>query len=154
MLLESGLKVSQASRSSMLLQMGSFAGVCLVGGRPATCLAGVQKRKLRTWSKVPYTEGFLRSLEGGSRGISYGGLIKAFQGQILQRLVISQFAQLENIKVKLYFFQQKKSRHEKSSGVGLYSRDGLINPPPGDNHPKHLLRLSLSSFRQDSLWSG
>ena len=25
-----------------------------------------------------------------------------------------------------------KLRHEKSSGVGLYSSDGLINPPPGD----------------------
>jgi len=69
-------------------------------------LAGARLRSLRTWSKTPSAEGFLRTLQGGSRGISYGGLIKAFRGQLLQR-------------------------HEKSSGVGLYSSDGLINPPPG-----------------------
>jgi len=111
MLLESALvsKACQAtSRTSPLLPVGSFAGVCFstIGGRSGTPLAGVRQRNLRTWSKAPSTEGFLRSLEGGSRGISNVGLIKAFQGQILQR-------------------------HEKSSGVGLYSRDGLINPPPG-----------------------
>jgi len=60
-------------------------------------------RNLRTLSKA---EGHLGYLGGGARGISYGGLVKAFQGQLVRR-------------------------HEKSSGVGLYSNDGKINPPPG-----------------------
>jgi len=111
MLLESGFisKACQASsRTSSLLPVASFAEVCYsnTGGRSGTLLAGARLRSLRTWSKTPSAEGFLRTLQGGSRGISYGGLIKAFRGQLLQR-------------------------HEKSSGVGLYSSDGLINPPPG-----------------------
>jgi len=108
MLLECGLvsKACQAtSRTSSLLP---FAGACYssIGGRSGSLLAGSHLRNLRTWSKPPSAEGFLRSVQGGSRGISYGGIIKAFRGQLLQR-------------------------HEKSSGVGLYSSDGLINPPPG-----------------------
>jgi len=101
MLLENGFvsKVSQlaTSRNCALLQMIRPAGRSLTGARP---------QSLRTWSKASTAEGFLRTLKEGSRGISYGGLVKAFQGQLLQR-------------------------HEKSSGVGLYSSDGLINPPPG-----------------------
>jgi len=111
MLLESGFisKACQASsRTSSLLPVASLAEACYstTGGRSGTLLAGARLRSLRTWSKTPSAEGFLRTLQGGSRGISYGGLIKAFRGQLLQR-------------------------HEKSSGVGLYSSDGLINPPPG-----------------------
>jgi len=65
--------------------------------------SSAQLRNLRTLSKA---EGHLGYLGGGARGISYGGLVKAFQGQLVRR-------------------------HEKSSGVGLYSNDGKINPPPG-----------------------
>ena len=92
MLLESGFisKACQASsRTPSLLPVASFAEACYsnTGGRSVTPLAGARLRSLRTWSKAPSAEGFLRTLQGGSRGISYGGLIKAFRGQLLQRLV-------------------------------------------------------------------
>ena len=77
-------KVSQlaASRNCSLLQVIHPAGRSLTGARP---------QSLRTWSKASTAEGFLRTLKEGSRGISYGGLVKAFQGQLLQRLMLHRF---------------------------------------------------------------
>ena len=97
MLLGGGLisKACQATLStSSLLPVASIAEACYrtTGGRSGTLLAGAQLRSLRTWSKTPSAEGFLRTLQGGSRGISYGGLIKAFRGQLLQRLVLLKYA--------------------------------------------------------------
>ena len=46
-------------------------------------------RNLRTLSKA---EGHLGYLGGGARGISYGGLVKALQGQLVRRFVLDKLA--------------------------------------------------------------
>lgn len=51
--------------------------------------SSAQLRNLRTLSKA---EGHLGYLGGGARGISYGGLVKAFQGQLVRRFVLDKLA--------------------------------------------------------------
>ena len=46
-----------------------------------------------------------------------------------------------------------KLRHEKSSGVGLYSNDGKINPPPGETHKLMFGNLLLMCCsRKNPVW--
>ena len=46
-----------------------------------------------------------------------------------------------------------KLRHEKSSGVGLYSNDGKINPPPGEIQKLVLGNLLLMCCsRKNPVW--
>ena len=128
MLLENGFvsKVSQlaTSRNCALLQVIHPAGRSLTGARP---------QSLRTWSKASTAEGFLRTLKEGSRGISYGGLVKAFQGQLLQRLVLQRFI----------------------TGVAVYCRNsGMKNPVGWDfipvmvwSTPLQVTKFLLREFR-------
>ena len=58
-----------------------------VGAWYSTCgwRSSAPLRNLRTLSKA---EGHLGYLGGGARGISYGGLVKALQGQLVRRLAL------------------------------------------------------------------